>query len=120
MICDILKLSVTGAIPCRPQNSSINPVVAGLPSDRRAQVLSQVRTLVIERTEPIELPYTAIAVILACTATHLKRHLVVTRERRFSPSRAILSGGLLLVLAFALGGSLPLLRARPAEALREL
>jgi putative ABC transport system permease protein len=33
---------------------------------------------------------------------------------------AVLGGGLLLVLAFALGGSLPLLRARPAEALREL
>jgi len=33
---------------------------------------------------------------------------------------AVLGGGLLLVLVFALGGSLPLLRARPAEALREL
>ena len=32
----------------------------------------------------------------------------------------VLGGGLLLVLAFALGGSLPLLRTRPAEALREL
>lgn len=33
---------------------------------------------------------------------------------------AVLGGGLLLVLVFALGGSLPLLRARPAKALREL
>ncbi|MDP9056215.1 MAG: ABC transporter permease [Pseudomonadota bacterium] len=33
---------------------------------------------------------------------------------------AVLGGGLLLVLVFAVGGSLPLLRARPAEALREL
>ena len=33
---------------------------------------------------------------------------------------AVLGTGLLLVLAFALGGSLPLLRARPAQALREL
>jgi putative ABC transport system permease protein len=33
---------------------------------------------------------------------------------------AVLGGGLALVLVFALGGSLPLLRARPAEALREL
>jgi putative ABC transport system permease protein len=32
----------------------------------------------------------------------------------------VLGGGLALVLAFAIGGSLPLLRARPAEALREL
>ena len=33
---------------------------------------------------------------------------------------AVLGGGLALVLVFALGGSLPLLRARPAQALREL
>ncbi|MBD3728866.1 MAG: FtsX-like permease family protein [Sphingomonadales bacterium] len=33
---------------------------------------------------------------------------------------AVLGAGLLLVLAFALGGSLPLLRAKPARALREL
>jgi putative ABC transport system permease protein len=33
---------------------------------------------------------------------------------------AVLGGGLLLVLAFALAGSLPLLRAKPAQALREL
>ncbi len=33
---------------------------------------------------------------------------------------AVLGTGLLLVLAFALGGSLPLLRAKPAHALREL
>ena len=32
----------------------------------------------------------------------------------------VLAAGLALVLAFALGGSLPLLRARPAQALREL
>ena len=32
----------------------------------------------------------------------------------------VLGAGLLLVLGFALGGSLPLLRARPAQALREL
>ncbi len=32
----------------------------------------------------------------------------------------VLGGGLVLVLAFALGGSIPLLRARPAQALREL
>lgn len=33
---------------------------------------------------------------------------------------AVLAAGLALVIAFALGGSLPLLRARPAQALREL
>ncbi len=33
---------------------------------------------------------------------------------------AVLGGGLVLVLAFALGGSLPLLRAKPAQALRSL
>jgi putative ABC transport system permease protein len=33
---------------------------------------------------------------------------------------AVLGGGLLLVLGFALAGSLPLLRAKPAQALREL
>lgn len=33
---------------------------------------------------------------------------------------AVLGGGLLLVLAFALGASLPLLRARPAQTLRSL
>jgi len=33
---------------------------------------------------------------------------------------AVLGLGLVMVLAFALGGSLPLLRARPAQALREL
>ncbi|MFC0205915.1 ABC transporter permease [Novosphingobium soli] len=33
---------------------------------------------------------------------------------------AVLAAGVMLVLAFALGGSLPLLRARPAQALREL
>ena len=33
---------------------------------------------------------------------------------------ATLGGGLALVLAFAVGGSLPLLRARPAQALRAL
>ena len=33
---------------------------------------------------------------------------------------AVLSGGLALVLAFALGGSLPLLKAKPAQALRAL
>jgi putative ABC transport system permease protein len=33
---------------------------------------------------------------------------------------AVLGGGLLLILSFALAGSLPLLRAKPAEALREL
>lgn len=33
---------------------------------------------------------------------------------------AVLGAGLVLVLAFALAGSLPLLRAKPAEALREL
>ena len=32
----------------------------------------------------------------------------------------VLGAGLMLVLAFALGGSLPLLRAKPARALREL
>jgi len=32
----------------------------------------------------------------------------------------VLAAGLALVLAFALGGSLPLLRTRPAAALREL
>ena len=32
----------------------------------------------------------------------------------------VLGGGLTLVLVFALAGSLPLLRARPAQALREL
>ncbi len=32
----------------------------------------------------------------------------------------VLGGGLVLVLAFALGGSLPLLRAKPAQALRSL
>jgi putative ABC transport system permease protein len=32
----------------------------------------------------------------------------------------VLGAGLTLVLAFALGGSLPLLRARPAASLREL
>jgi len=32
----------------------------------------------------------------------------------------VLAGGLTMVLGFALGGSLPLLRARPAQALREL
>lgn len=33
---------------------------------------------------------------------------------------AVLGGGLVLILSFALAGSLPLLRAKPAEALREL
>lgn len=33
---------------------------------------------------------------------------------------AVLGGGLVLILAFALGGSLPLLRAKPARVLREL
>ena len=33
---------------------------------------------------------------------------------------AVLGAGLLLVLGFALAGSLPLLRAKPAQALREL
>ena len=33
---------------------------------------------------------------------------------------AVLGGGLVLVLAFALAASLPLLRAKPAQALREL
>jgi putative ABC transport system permease protein len=33
---------------------------------------------------------------------------------------AVLGAGLLLVLSFALAGSLPLLRAKPAQALREL
>ena len=33
---------------------------------------------------------------------------------------AVLAGGLVLVLGFALAGSLPLLRAKPAQALREL
>jgi len=33
---------------------------------------------------------------------------------------AVLGLGLVTVLAFALGGSLPLLRAKPAQALREL
>jgi len=33
---------------------------------------------------------------------------------------AVLGGGVVLVLAFALGASLPLLRARPSKALREL
>ena len=33
---------------------------------------------------------------------------------------AVLGMGIALVLAFALAGSLPLLRARPAQALREL
>ncbi|MCJ2187821.1 FtsX-like permease family protein, partial [Novosphingobium beihaiensis] len=33
---------------------------------------------------------------------------------------AVLGAGVVLVLAFALGGSLPLLRAKPAQALREL
>jgi putative ABC transport system permease protein len=33
---------------------------------------------------------------------------------------AVLGLGLAMVLAFALGGSLPLLRAKPAQALREL
>ena len=33
---------------------------------------------------------------------------------------AVLGLGLVMVLAFALGGSLPLLRAKPAQALREL
>jgi len=33
---------------------------------------------------------------------------------------AVLAGGLALVILFALGGSLPLLRAKPAQALREL
>ncbi len=33
---------------------------------------------------------------------------------------AVLGGGLLLVVAFALGGSLPLLKAKPAQALRAL
>jgi len=32
----------------------------------------------------------------------------------------VLGMGLAIVLAFALGGSLPLLRAKPAQALREL
>jgi putative ABC transport system permease protein len=33
---------------------------------------------------------------------------------------AVLGGGIAVVLGFALAGSLPLLRARPAQALREL
>ena len=33
---------------------------------------------------------------------------------------AVLGGGLALVLGFALAGSLPLLRAKPAQALRDL
>ena len=33
---------------------------------------------------------------------------------------AVLGLGLVMVLGFALGGSLPLLRAKPAQALREL
>ena len=33
---------------------------------------------------------------------------------------AVLGGGLMLVLGFALAGALPLLRARPAQALRAL
>ena len=33
---------------------------------------------------------------------------------------AVLGAGVALVMAFALGGSLPLLRAKPAEALRQL
>ena len=36
------------------------------------------------------------------------------------PVLAVLGAGLALVLAFALAGSLPLLRAKPAQALREL
>ena len=52
--------------------------------------------------------------------------LIVTQMFEFDwmPDRteifAVLAGGLVLVLAFALGASLPLLRARPAQVLRTL
>jgi hypothetical protein len=44
----------------------------------------------------VELPYERLELILSGTATAVERTSVVTRERRFSPTRALLSGGLIL------------------------
>lgn len=73
--------------------------------------------------------YGALAVILALVALALGTGIawgIVTRLFEFDwlphwPTvLGVLAAGLALVLAFALAGSLPLLRAKPAQALREL
>ncbi len=73
--------------------------------------------------------YGALALVLALVALALGSGIawiVVVRMFEFDwlPDwprvLAVLGGGLALVLCFALAGSLPLLRARPARALREL
>lgn len=73
--------------------------------------------------------YGALALVLAVVALALgsaTAYLVVVELFEFEwlpdwPTvLGVLGGGLALVLAFALAGSLPLLRARPAQALRAL
>ena len=73
--------------------------------------------------------YGALAAVLALIALALGMGIawgVVTQLFEFDwlpdwPTiLAVLAGGLTLVLAFALAGSLPLLKAKPAQALREL
>ena len=73
--------------------------------------------------------YGALAAILALVALALGTGIawgIVTRLFEFDwlphwPTvLGVLAAGLGLVLAFALAGSLPLLRAKPAQALREL
>ena len=73
--------------------------------------------------------YGALAAVLALVALALGTGLawgIVTRLFEFDwlpdwPTvLGVLAGGLALVLGFALAGSLPLLRAKPAQALREL
>jgi putative ABC transport system permease protein len=73
--------------------------------------------------------YGALAAMLAVVALalgSLTAWLVVTQLFEFewvpdwSAVLGVLGAGLALVLAFALAGALPLLRARPAQALRAL
>ncbi len=73
--------------------------------------------------------YGLLAVLLALVALPLGSGiawLIMTRMFEFDwlpdwgQVLGVLSAGIALILAFALGGSLPLLRAKPAQALREL
>lgn len=90
----------------------------------RVMGASQRQVLILQLIE-----YGLLALLLAVVALGLGSTLawfVITELFEFdwlpnwTEVLSVLSIGLILVLAFALGGSLPLLKAKPAQALREL
>ena len=107
-----------GAIAAARASRTYDTVVLRVMGASRRQVLS------LQLVE-----YGLLALLLAMVALALGTTLawfVITEMFEFdwlpnwTEVLAVLGVGLLLVLSFALGGSLPLLKAKPAQALREL